>query len=223
MEPTFALAYKDLAIIYLSRRFFEQAEENFNKAYKLAPENIYILFEYANYYHLMSEFENAKKMYSKLLKLEDIPSYMKLNVAVNYMSMNLLKQAKEILLDLLKETPQNVEVLFHLAQIYDKEENFENAKQLLEDAYTIAPNTEIANLLAKVSLEIGEYNQAYALYNIVNLVIPNNIGVLFGLAKCKYMQKEFCVAKEHLNSILKIIPEHEEAIELLRKIEEEEK
>ena len=42
--------------------------ENFQKAYKIEPDNIFVLFEYANYFYLMSEFENAKKYYLKLLK-----------------------------------------------------------------------------------------------------------------------------------------------------------
>ena len=221
-SPDYALAYKDLAIIYLSRKFFDRALENFKKAYKLAPDNIFIIFEYANYFHLMSNFEEAKKMYNKLLKLEQIPPYMFINIAVNYITLNMLDKAKEVLLGAIKIVPQDSEVLFQLAKVYFLENNFENAKQLLEDAYAIAPNTEIANLLAKASIETGDYNQAYALFNIVNLAIPNNLTILLGMATCKYKQKEYSLAKEHLETILKVLPEHEEAVELLNKIEKEE-
>ena len=154
--------------------------------------------------------------------MKDIPPYMYVNVAVNYITMNMLDKAKEVLLMAIKETPQDTEVLFQLAKVYFSEENYENAKQLLEDAYAIAPNTEIANLFARTSVETGDYNQAYALYNIINLAIPNNLSVLMGMANCKYHQKDFVLAKEHIETILKILPEHEEALELLNKIEKEE-
>ena len=76
--------------------------------------------------------------------------------------------------------------------------------------------------MAKVSIETGDYNQAYALFNIVNLAIPNNITILLGMATCKYKQKEYNLAKEHIEAILKVLPEHEDAVELLNKIEKEE-
>ena len=122
----------------------------------------------------------------------------------------------------IEKEPQNIEVLFHLAQVYFSEKNYQNAKQLLEDAYTIAPNTEIANLLSKVCYEVGEYNQAYALLNLINLAVPNNLSVLYAMAECKYMQKEYSIAKEHLEKILKILPEHEQANALIKKIKVEE-
>ena len=222
MNPQYALAYKDLAIIYLTRKFFDRAEENFKKAYKLEPDNIFIIFEYASYFHLMSNFEEAKKLYNKLLKLEAIPEYMYINIAVNYITMNMIDKAKDVLLKAIKIAPQDTEILFQLAKVYFLENNFENAKQLLEDAYAIAPNTENANLLAKSYLETGDYNQAYALFNIINLAIPNNITVLLGMATCKYKQKEYTLAKEHIETILKVLPEHEDAVELLNKITKEE-
>ena len=223
LDSSYVLAYKDLAIIYLSRKFFDKASEYFKKAYKLAPDNIYVVFEYANYFHLMADFGQAKKLYLKLLKNEYLPVYMMLGVAVNYISMNMIKRAKDVLLKAIEIEPQNVEVLFHLAQVYFSEKNYYNAKQLLEDAYAISPNTEIANLLAKVSLEIGEYNQAYALLNLVNLAIPNNLSVMYSMAECKYMQKEYDIAKNHLEKILRILPEHEQANALIEKIGIEEK
>ena len=42
------------------------------------------------------------------------------------------------------------------------------------------------------------------------------------MAECKYRQKEYKEAKEHVDAVLEILPEHEEAIELLNKIEKEE-
>lgn len=221
INPNHAMAYKDLGIIYLSRRFFDRALENFKKAYKIAPENIFIIFEFGNYYHLMSDFENAKKMYNKLLKMDDIPVYMLVCIASNYISINMISKAKNILLKAIEIEPKNVEVLYNLAQIYYMEKNYENSRQLLEDAYNMSPNTEIGNLLARVCMEMGDYNQAYGLFNVVNLIVPNNISVMLSMAECKFRQKDYEKAKKHVNSVLKLLPEHEEALELLKKIDKE--
>ena len=144
------------------------------------------------------------------------------SIALNYMAMNMVPKAKQILLDAIAIEPQNIDVIFHLAQIYYSEQNYQNARQLLEDAYTLLPNTEIANLLAQTYMAIGLYNDAYALYNVVSLALPKNISVKYSLAKCKFEQGELDVAKAHLDDLLKILPEHEEAQELMKKIEEKE-
>lgn len=221
IDPSFAYAYKDLGVIYLSRKFFDKSLEYFKKAYKLAPDDIYVLFEYGNYFHLLSDFENAKKMYSKLLKQEEnIPVYMLNSIAVNYISLNMIKKAKDILLESIKKEPQNIDTLFHLAQIYFSENNFENSRQLLEDAYNIEPNLEIANLLAKVYMELEEYNKAFTLFSVVRMSVPANISVIMSLAECKYKQKDYDEARKYINDILEIFPENEEACELLNKINE---
>ena len=221
MDANFALAYKDLAVIYLSRKFFDKALVNFEKAYELEPDNIYIAFEFANYYHLMKDFEKAEKLYSKLEQNEDLPLNILVSIAENYIAQNNINSAKRLLLKAIKKDPRNVKVLYNLAQIYFNEKNYENSRQLLEDAYTISADSDIANLLAKVSIETGDYNQAYGLLNIVNLTIPNNISVLMSMADCKFRQKDYNKAKEHIQTVLNILPEYEDALEFLEKINKE--
>ncbi len=218
VNPNYFMAYKDLAIIYLSRRIFDRALEFFEKAYAIAPDNMYVIFEFANYYHLMSELEQAEKMYSKLLKFDDVPVYMLVRIAVNYISLKNMKKAKELLLDALNIDARDVQVLFHLAQVYISENNFENAKQLLEDAYTIVPDEEIANLLARVYTELKMYKEAFMLYNVLRMANNKNTYILYCLANCKYEMKEYEEAKSYLEQILEIFPEHEDAQLLLEKI-----
>ena len=48
LNPDFALAHKDLGVLYLSKRLFDYAKDEFDTALKLAPENFDIVYEYAN-------------------------------------------------------------------------------------------------------------------------------------------------------------------------------
>ena len=183
------------------------------------PENEFVLFEYANYHYLMSNFEEAKKYYLKLMHKENVPVFMLISTAVNYMAMNMISKAKKLLIRAIEIEPQNIKALFHLGQIYYFEKNFDNAKQLLEDAYAIAPNTEIANLLAQIYIEVEQYSEAYVLLNLVNLSLPNNFTVQMGLAKCMFKKGDLNTAKKHLNNILEKFPEHEEAQNMMKEIE----
>ena len=48
--------------MYLARKMFDQALKEFETAYKLAPDNIMVLFEFGNYYQIMSEFKKKSKL-----------------------------------------------------------------------------------------------------------------------------------------------------------------
>ena len=168
----------------------------------------------------MGDFVPAKRFYNKLLKLENIPVYMLTGISKNYININNLKKAKEILTRAIAIEPQNVEVLYQLGQIYLKEGNLQNARQLVEDAYTLAPNSEVANLLAQIYMAQGEFEPAYGFFNLINLMVPNNTAVLFNMAKCKIGVNDYKTAKEHIDTILSILPEHEDAQNLLKEIEE---
>lgn len=215
INPQYVLAYKDLAIIYTSRRLFDLADEYFKKALKVSPNNIYVLFEYANYYNLMADFEKAKKIYSKLVKLPDVPDYMHLAVAKNYISMNMPQKAKKILFDIFEKNPSDIEIMYHLANVLMLEKDYANARQLLETVYTASPGTEVANMLAKVYLESGEYDKAYNLYKIISISVPGSITIMLAMADCKCRQKDYALALKHLKPVLEFFPEHEDAQRLL--------
>lgn len=222
-QPDFAPAYKDLAVIYLSRKFFDRSLEYFKKAYAIAPDNISVIFEYANYYHYMTDYAKARELYEELSSKQTVlPVYMIVRIALNLMFLNETAEAKKLLISALSTEPQNVEVLFRLAWIYVSEQNFENARQLLEDAYNLAPNAEISDLLARVYFELKQYNRAFALYSVLRLSLPDNVNVILNLAKCKFETGDYKEAKEFLNELFAILPEHEEALALLNKINEKE-
>ena len=90
--------------------------------------------------------------------------------------------------------------------------------QTYEDAYNIAPNHEIASLLGQIYMELGQYNEAFILFNLVKLNFPTNLSVLMNLAKCKFLQGDKEQAKKYVQKVLDILPEHEEAQQMLEEI-----
>jgi len=171
----------------------------------------------------MSDFEMAKKYYNKLLKMEYLPAFMLVSIALNYIAKNMIKQAKEVLLRAFKQEPRNLQVLFHLGEVFYLEKNYENAKQFLEEVYNFNPNVEVANLLAQINYEMGEYSTAETLFGLVKLSVPNNISVILNLAKCRKALGDKTGAKFYIEEIMKIFPEHEEAQEMLAELEKDEK
>lgn len=58
-----------MGVIYLNKRLFDYAKEEFELAYQYDPENYAIVLEYANYLHSTSNFEKADEMYQKAVEL----------------------------------------------------------------------------------------------------------------------------------------------------------
>ena len=69
LNPEFAMAHKDLGVLYLGKRLFDYAEDEFNQALNIAPDNFDILFEYANYLHSTTDFAKADEYYQKALQI----------------------------------------------------------------------------------------------------------------------------------------------------------
>lgn len=218
LEPNNSIAHKDLAIIYLANRLFDYAKEEFEAAYKLEPKNPYILFEFGNYWHLMSDYKEAKKYYDKLLKFDNLTTGMMLGIGLNLIALKKTDKAIEILNETFKQSPQNVEVIQNLAKAYFIKKQYDIAKNLLEDAYFLEPKAEIANALALTHFELKEFEEAIKLFTVIDQSYPNNPNNLLNLAKCWIKLKNKKKAKELLNKILEYFPEHEGAIELLNSI-----
>ncbi len=218
LEPNNSNAHKDLGIIYLSKRLFDYAKDEFMAAYELEPNNKTIIFELANYWHLMSNHTEAQKYYDLLIESKEIEPSMYLPIGMNFIALNNLDKATEILTEALKYNPQNVEVLHNLAKIYYITKDFTVSKQLLEDAYFVSPTPETANSLASVNFELEEYEEANKLYLQINQSYPNNVSNLINIAKCQMRLKNNEKAKEFLEEALKCFPESEEAQELLESV-----
>lgn len=218
LSPENAVAHKDLAIIYLTRRLFDYAKDEFETAYKLDKNNPYILFEYANYWHMISNYKEAKKYYDKLLKHEGLNTSMYLGIGINYMSLGMPRKSLEYLTKAMELAPQNADILQNTAKVYFMQKKYKVAKQLLEDAYFIDSNPEIANSLALVYLETKDFKEANKLFKLIDSQYPNNSYNILNMAKSELGLENKEKAKELLNKVLEIFPESQEAIDLLNSI-----
>ena len=219
IEPDNPIMHKDMAIIYLARKMFDFALEEFETAYKLAPENIEVLFEFGNYYQIMSEFKKARKYYLKILKLTDnLPPKMLTAIAVNYVSLNMKHKALELLLKAYELDKTDSTVLFNLGKVYFMLNKPKTALPLLEDAFSIAPDIEISNMLGQLYYQLGDYKAARTQFVIISTSAPNNINNLLYLAKCNIKLGDTNDAVKNLNDVLDIFPENEEANDLMKEI-----
>lgn len=217
MEPDNAVAHKDLGVIYLNQRLFDYADDEFNTALKLAPDNFDVVFEYANYMYAISKYDIADEYYTKALEIQDDVVAKALS-AINKLELNDLDSAKELIESSLKDQPEHEYIQFLAGRIYYSMKNYENAKIYFIKSLEQNPDKETKNLLALTYYELGEYEKALNIFNALLADSKQNISLLLNKAKCLEKMEAKDDALKVLDELTDIFPECEEAHEIIRRI-----
>jgi len=221
LNPEEVKARKDLGVIYLEKRLFDYARDEFEKAYEIAPENTEVIFEYATFLHATSDFAKAKELYKKAY--EQAPKNLKVIVfnALNSIVLNELDEAKKYAEIGLELAPDYDFVLFVAGKVYYALKDYEAAKFLLIKSWEMNPTQEVENLLALTYFELGEYDAANTIFQFLLEESRVNTTLLINSAKCYEKLGDIKSAKEQLNKALEIFPELEEASEMLARLDKE--
>ena len=217
MDPENATAHKDLGVIYLNQRLFDYADEEFNTALKLAPDDVDIVFEYANYLYALSKYKEADKYYEKAININDDVVAKSLS-AINKIELNQLEEAEELIESALKDQPEHEYIQFLAGRIYYSLKKFEDAKIYFIKSLEQNPDKETQNLLALTYYELGEYEKALNIFDALLTDNPKNISLLLNKAKSQEGMEDYDNALKTLDTLTDIFPECEEAHEIIRRI-----
>lgn len=218
MNPEMAKAHKDLGIIYLNKRLFDYAEDEFQTAMKLAPNDFEIIFEYGNYLYSVSKNLEADRYYGEALELEPNNVLALTFMALNKLVLNKLDEAKDYILKAIEAEPNHEYVQFCAGRICFARKEFEDAKRYLIRAVEQNPDIETQNTLGLTYFELGDYNQALNIFKNIDSKRPNNISVLMSMAKCYEALKDNDNALKVLDKVVDIFPEDEDAHEMIRRL-----
>ena len=218
MNPDIAKAHKDLGIIFLNKRLFKYAEEEFQTALKLAPNDFEIIFEYGNFLYSISKNTEAERYYQEALDLQPDNVLALTFMALNKLILNQLDASKEYIMKAVKINPHHEYIQFCAGRILFARKEYDEAKHFLIHAVEQNPDIETQNTLALTYYELGEFDSAINIFNNLLVKKPDNISVLMSLAKCYEGKKDNDKALEYLDKVVTIFPEDEEAHEMIRKL-----
>lgn len=218
MNPDIAKAHKDLGIIYLNKRLFDYAEDEFITAMRLQPNDFEIIFEYANFLYSVSKNTEAERFYQEALDIEPNNILALTFMALNKLILNQLDEAKNYIMKALNVNSHHEYIQFCAGRIFFARKEYEEAKHYLIHAVEQNPDIETQNTLALTYYELGEYDFAINIFNNLLAKKPDNISILMSLAKCYESLKDNDKALEYLDKIVTIFPEDEEAHEMIRKL-----
>ena len=218
MNPDIAKAHKDLGIIYLNKRLFDYAEDEFKISMQLQPNDFEIIFEYANFLYSISKNTEAERYYQEALDISPDNVLALTFMALNKLLLNQLDEAKAYIEHALKVNPHHEYIQFCAGRIFYARKEYDEAKHYLIHAVEQNPDIETQNTLALTYYELEEYQSAINIFENLLAKKPENISVLMSLAKCYAGLKDNDKALEYLDKLVTIFPEDEEAHEMIRKL-----
>ena len=218
LNPDFAKAHKDLGVIYMSKRLFDYAQDEFEKALKKAPDNFEIVFEYANYLHSTTNFQKADEYYEKALKLNPHDSEALGFCALNKMLLGDLDTAWEQMEHALHHISDDSLMYFIAGKIKFLRKEYDDSKTYFIRSYELDKASDTEQMLGLCYFELGEFEQANGIFKHLLQTNPMNINLLLNSAKCYKELDDKDSALKTLDEIVEILPECEEAQEMIREI-----
>ena len=218
MNPELAKAHKDLGIIYLNKRLFDYAEEEFKEAMKLQPNDFEIIFEYGNFLYSISKNKEAETFYAEALELEPNNVLALTFMALNKLILNELDESKNYIMKALKAQPNHEYVLFCTGRVLYARGEFEEAKPYLIRAVELNPDIETQNTLALTYFALNEYQSALNIFKNILTKSPNSVSVLMDIARCQEALGQNDDALQTLDKLIEVFPDYEDAHEMIRKL-----
>lgn len=219
LNPINAQAHKDLGVILLEQRLLDQAQFEFEFALKLKPDDALINFEYANYLNAIGDFRSAQVLYNKACELSNYENFEMLKYSgINDIALNDIDSAFEKLNRAYEKNDKDPKVLYNLGRIFFAKKEFLKAKEILEKAYFLSLDFDTLNLLGLVNFELENFEESKRFFEKLYKDYKNNAFLLLNLAKCSVKLGQKDDARDFLEKALNIIPEFEEAQNLLDSI-----
>ena len=218
MNPEIAKAHKDLGIIYLNKRLFDYAKDEFKIALNLAPNDFEILFEFGNFLYSISKNQEADRYYGEALEVEPKNVLALTFMGLNKLVLNELDEAHKYIMKAVEYEPNHEYVQFCVGRILFARGEYEDAKRYLVRAVEQNPDIETQNTLALTYFELGEYEHALNILKNIDSKRPKSISVMMEIAKCYEKLGQNDNALEYLDKVVEIFPDNEDAHEMIRKL-----
>lgn len=165
-----------LGLAYLEEFKLEDAEKEFLKFIKLAPEEKLGFANLGLVYLRMGKYDKAEKQLFKAIEIDPKDANIKLLLATVYQMKDDRKKAITVLKDALKIEPDHVKILYNLSELYslnsDKESQ-EQRKNYLLQLVEKAPNNLVPQLnLTEIYINNGENDKAIEQLEIIKKRFP---------------------------------------------------
>lgn len=208
-EQRLAYHYSALATARLSESGGEQelkikeASNLLKKALKIKSDSVSALYYSAEFYKNLGDLKKSKEYYLKILELQPDFSFMILNdfEKVAYET-GTFEQIIPLYEKIFKQNPKNFSVGFALANLYEKKNEIEQARDIYRKISELYPEAVLPRIyIMKLSADTKSFKKE--LGEIENLLSLNN----FVCKKCGNKTKKFAFICQNCRSIESYFPQ----------------
>jgi tetratricopeptide (TPR) repeat protein len=184
LVPTLAPAYNNLGVLYLETRDYAKAAETFEAGLKQDPSMSPSLVLLGISYFQLQDYAHAQPVLEKALRILPKDEQAQLYLGLCLSKTGQLEGGAAVLQRLAKQSPNNLEALYSLGQLY-----MALAQETLQKLQTVAPDSYLTYLVAGEAQERMEhYEDAVIQYKqAIERQPPGYVGLHYRLGNAYWL------------------------------------
>ncbi|UCF16193.1 MAG: tetratricopeptide repeat protein [Phycisphaerales bacterium] len=195
ISPESSFSYFLLGQLYLQRREYEKARENYEKAIAIQP-------DYTNAYYGLLTVCTRLKLKAKA------SAYMATFRKLKTEDMKILKDRNDVLEDLAQMRKGAAQTYLDAARVYQAGGNLQKAEGLLGRAVALDPNnTACLEWLASLYAMNNQASEAIELYEKISEIEPENPLCYLNIGHLSARLKRTAKAEESFRTVIQLAPE----------------
>ena len=135
--------YNDLGLLNLNNGEIDLAIQNFEKALKIKKDFSLAYNNLGNAYKAKKDFKTAIQIYQRAINSDNKNAYAHYNLGILYFEKSEIKEAENYLLSAIKASPNLFSPYLSIFELYEKTNQLNRLKEILEKAKNIFKKNEI--------------------------------------------------------------------------------
>ncbi len=204
LDPQLAPAYNNVGLLYFQQNEYIRAIQSFEQGLRVDPKMTTALVPLGTAYFQIGQFEKSREVLDRAVTLNPADETAQLYRARSLFALGQREAGSQALQQLLQTSPNNVDALYTLGQMYMK-----LAQETLKRLETQAPNSYLTNLVSGQALEHMEnYDGALLQYKKALEKEPGFKGAHYNIGNVYWLEGKWDEAIAELNSELATDPYH---------------
>lgn len=219
IKPSASRLLREMGLLHFRLKKNKIAEKCLLKAVSVNNQDTTSLVYLADYYLKSDDIKKAGLFYLKVLNLSGRYNDRAFDIGRKLLKNNQRDLALKIFSKVLYQSKKQSAAREKIIEICMEHNEHEYPREMLEVAVRQNPsNYDLVYNLGKIMLEGGDWERALAHFENVDRNVRGHVEAKLEIAKIYYMNRKIYKADEYLNQILRILPDHDEALRLRRQM-----
>lgn len=217
IKPGASRLLRQMGLLHFKIQKNKIAEKCLLKAVSVNSQDTISRVYLADYYLKMDDLKKAGTYYLKVLQLSARYNDRAFDIGKKLLRHDNRSLALDIFSKVLIQSKNQNQTREHIIDICLEYNEYDFPKELLERAIKDNPsNYDMVFRAGKIFLQTGDWEKALSFFTKVDRHVRGHTDAKLEIAKIYYMNRKIYKADDMLNQILRVHPDHEEALSLRR-------